>query len=291
MSKGMLIDTTMCIGCRACQVSCKRQNHLPAEGLDFHAECGGYQSPATMSGKTFSLVTFNEVEDDNGDFKWVFAKRQCMHCIDPACQSACIVGALHRDESGAVIYDKDKCIGCRYCMLACPFSVPKFEWEKTIPYIRKCTMCFERINNAEGCTELNDQPLEGDARERIEAGSRQPACVKGCPTGALKFGERDELLREAHQRIADNPGRYHDHVYGEHEAGGTSVMYLSSVPFEQLGFPSTERVGTLAYPSYTHVATKGVPYIVLGVGALLSGLYWLSDRRQKVAAAEAKREG
>lgn len=283
MSDAFLIDTTRCIGCRGCQVACKQQNGLPAEETEFFGAEGGYQNPADLSSKTFTLVTFNEVMKDDGELKWVFAKRQCMHCVDPSCASACIVGALQKTESGAVIYDKRRCIGCRYCMYACPFGVPTLEWDKLVPYIRKCTMCFDRRSNSTPPDKVNGVPLSKDSKERHSASQQMPACARACVTGAIKFGDRDKLLKEAKARINMNPDKYVHHIYGEHEAGGTSVLYLSSVPFEKLGFPT--RVGTRSYPSYTHTAMGAIPYVILGVGTLLSGFYWVNQRRKEVEAA------
>jgi len=173
MSKGVLYDATKCIGCRACQVACKQWNELPAEKT---TNSGTYENPPRMSAYTFTKINFTEVEY-NGEFKWVFNKQQCMHCQEPGCAEACIVGALVKTEEGPVTYDDGKCIGCRYCMVACPFGIPTFEWDKPLPWIRKCTFCADR-----------------------QAAGLKPACVTTCPTGALKFGERDELIVEAQRR-------------------------------------------------------------------------------------------
>ncbi len=291
MSNGFLIDTTKCMGCRACQVSCKQANDLPAEKTSFFAGEGGYQNPPDFSGKTFCVVSFTEVESDNGKLDWVFAKRQCMHCDEPSCVSACLVGALKKTEEGAVVYDDTKCIGCRYCMLACPFGVPSFEWEKPIPYIRKCTQCTDRTQTDHSCESLNGKALSAESKTRFNASLSMPACAKACPTGAIQYGDKDKMLAIAKDRIAKNPDKYIDYIYGEKEAGGTSYLYLSSVPFEKLGFPATSRIGTRSYPSYTEPAMKSVPIVVLGVGAVLGGLHWLADRKQQVQAAEAGKEG
>ena len=255
MSKAMLIDLTRCIGCRACQAACKQWNNLPAETT---ANWGSYENPPRRSAKTWTTVTFNEVEE--GDkLTWVFAKRQCMHCEEPACASACIVGALHKTPEGAVVYDDYKCIGCRYCMVACPFNVPTFEWDKPAPYIRKCTFCADR-----------------------QAGGLEPACAKACPTEAILFGERETLLQEAHARIAAQPDQYVNHIYGEKEVGGTSVMYLSPVPFEKLGFPT---LGPEPIPRYADIAMLAVPPTIVGVAAAMGGIYWVIKRREKMSRA------
>jgi formate dehydrogenase iron-sulfur subunit len=286
MSRSTLIDTTRCIGCRGCQVACKQAKDRPAEHTEFFAADGGYQNPAVLSSKTLSLVGFHEVDTDAGEFKWVFTKHQCMHCLEPSCASACIVGALHRNEDGAVVYDTSKCIGCRYCMIACPFGIPTLEWDKTVAYIQKCDFCSDRQADAATPTELNGAPLSPESTARFTSSQQMPACAKGCPTGAIQFGERDALLAEAKARLQAHPDRYVDHIYGEKEAGGTAMMYLSAVPFERLGFPS--RVGTQPYPSFTEPAMKAVPGVVLGVGGLLAGSFWLTNRREAVQAEEGK---
>jgi formate dehydrogenase iron-sulfur subunit len=256
MSKAMLIDLTKCIGCRACQAACKQWHDLPAESTE---NWGSYENPPRRSAKTWTTITFNEV-DDGDKFAWVFAKRQCMHCNEPACTTACIVGALHKTAEGPVVYDDKTCMGCRYCMLACPFDVPTFEWDQAVPYIRKCTFCTDRL----------------EAR-------MEPACAKVCPTNALLYGERPELVAEARARIKANPDKYVDHIYGEKEAGGTSQLYLSPVPFEKLGFPTLKPE---PIPRYADVAMLAVPPTIVGVAAAMGGVYWISNRREKLSQAK-----
>lgn len=282
MSKGVLMDMTKCVGCRGCQVSCKQAHDLPAEKTSFFAG-QGYQNPPDLSGDTLTVVGFTEVQEEGKDLKWVFAKKQCMHCVEPSCVSACLVGALIKQEDGSVTYDNSKCIGCRYCMIACPFQIPRLEWDKTVPFIKKCDNCFDR-RNTDAPTAINGTALEGQALATFATSQQTTACSKACPTQAIKFGERDALLAEAWARINQNPGKYVRHVYGEHEAGGTSVLYISSVSFDKIGFPMN--VGTRAYPSYTHLAKSAIPPIIIGVGGLLAGVYWLNQRRAEVQAAE-----
>ncbi|MCP4168761.1 MAG: 4Fe-4S dicluster domain-containing protein [Chloroflexi bacterium] len=260
MAYAMLIDLNKCIGCRACQAACKQWNDLPAEST---TNFGSYENPPRRSAKTWTSVTFNEVTDE-GQFAWVFAKRQCMHCEQPACASACIVGALHKTEEGPVIYDKKKCIGCRYCMLACPFNVPTFEWDSPVPYIRKCTMCADRL--AEGT---------------------QPSCAKACPTAALLFGQRDELVAEGHKRIRAAPAEYVPHMYGEKEVGGTSYLYLSPVAFEKLGFPT---LGEEPIARYADAAMIAVPPTIVGVSAIMAGAYWFIRRRDRLMQQAAAQD-
>ena len=292
MSNGFLIDLTLCVGCRSCQVACKQWNNLENEDPlpRFFAKKRGYQNPEKLTARNYCYVSFHEFPCEKNGVKWVFAKRQCMHCIDPACVSACLVGALTKTESGAVLYDDSKCIGCRYCMLACPFDVPTYEWDKVVPYIRKCTQCFDRTRPHPTNTELNGAPMPDEHKARDEAAAHQPACAKACPTGCIEFGDREALLQEARKRIADHPDQYVNHIYGEKEAGGTSCLYLSSVPFADIGFPATDTIGTRSYPSYTAAAMNSVPAVVIGVGAALACVHWLADRKTRVALAESAKE-
>ncbi|MQY80734.1 MAG: 4Fe-4S dicluster domain-containing protein [Dehalococcoidia bacterium] len=252
MSKGVLYDATKCMGCRACQVACKQWNELPAEKT---TNSGTIENPPKMSARTFTKINFTEIED-NGKFHWVFNKLQCMHCEHPACVTACPVGALQKTEGGPVTYDDNICFGCRYCMVACPFGIPNFEWEDPLPWIRKCTFCADR-----------------------QGGGLEPACVTTCPSGALKFGERDDLIAEARERIAAEPSRYVDHIYGEHEVGGTSWLYLSPVPFEKIGFPTLDSKPVTVDAER---AMSAVPPVLLGVTATMAGIYWVIKRRQKM---------
>ena len=250
----MLSDLTRCIGCGLCQQACREWNHLSAkqEGAQ-----GGVRQDACLSAQTWTLPELHKVNMD-GEIHRVFVKRQCMHCVDPACVSACPVGALQKQENGAVTYDCTRCIGCRYCMVVCPFGVPKFEWQETLPRIRKCTFCTDR-----------------------QAAGMEPACSAACPTGALLFGDRDALIAEAKARIQAEPDRYYPHIYGQGEIGGTSWMYLSPVPFEELAFPAlkTEPVTTLSEA----VATYGTAGVAASVTVLLGGLYyWFNAREPKI---------
>ena len=176
----------------------------------------------------------NRFETDVGE---VYVKRQCMHCETPACAAACLTKALHKTDEGPVVWRASKCLGCRYCMMACPFDVPKFEYNSAVPRILKCRMCLERLRDGE-----------------------VPACVENCPAEALTFGKRGELLEIARQRIYQNPGDYVSHIYGEHEAGGTNWLYISPVPFDQLGFRTD--LDTTAYPEFTRDFLTSVPIVL-----------------------------
>jgi formate dehydrogenase iron-sulfur subunit len=245
--KGMLSDLTKCIGCGWCQQACKDSNQLEGK-----INCPD-ADPTTLSAHTWTLAELKQVER-NGQSLQVFVKRQCMHCLQPACVSACPVGALQKSEEGPVTYDPSRCIGCRYCMVACPFGVPKFDWAKALPVISKCTFCSARQQDG-----------------------LAPACAAACPTGALIYGDREELITEAEARIRAHPDRYYPHIYGQDEVGGTSWMYISPVPFKDLGFPVLEPEPVTSLSEA--VAVYGTPSMAVGIAALLGGVYYWSGRR------------
>lgn len=219
MTAGVLVDLTRCIGCRSCQVSCKSWNDNPGEHTTFW---GAYDNPPGLTPYTWSIVKFAEVEVKSA-VKLVMSKIQCMHCLYPACIAVCPQQVYQKEENGVVTIEGEKCIGCQNCMKVCPFGVPHIKWVdnpdlafvNVEPQMTKCIMCFDRTSNG-----------------------LEPACVKACPTDALVFGDRDELLVEARNRMANFPDKYVDHIYGEKEVGGTAWMYLSPVPFTELGFAS-----------------------------------------------------
>ncbi len=229
----MLIDISRCVGCGNCQRSCIAANDLHPTSKQLEE----------LSAQTFTVVQRYDFEGG----KTRFVKRQCMHCLDAACASACPVSALYKTETGPIAYRPDRCLGCRYCMVSCPFNIPRFEWNKGLtPEIRKCMFCVERQ----------------------EAGLL-PACAENCPTGALKVGRREDLLKEAHARIAAHPRFYVNHIYGELEAGGTSMLYISDVPFALLGFRTD--VTTRPIPAYTWDVMSKLPWVVGGLAAVLTG--------------------
>ena len=242
MEFGILTDLSKCIGCEACANACKQVNNLKSD-----------IAPAL----TFDTWTVVE------RIGKVNVRRQCFHCIDPTCVSVCPVGALEKTKTAPVIYHEERCIGCRYCMMACPFGIPRYEWESTSPRVGKCIMCSSRL----------------------EKGG-QPGCTSVCPTGATIFGERDKLIETAMKRIQDNPGRYVDHIYGLKEVGGTSVLYLSDVPFEELGFPKT-RTDT-SYPKLTWAVLSQLPTIASVGGVLMCGIWWITHRRMEIAKSQAE---
>lgn len=260
---GMLVDLTRCIGCRACMVACKQWNDLPAEKTAFFAG-PGYQNPRDLSGDTYTLVRFHEILVPGEELKWVFSRKQCFHCLEPGCVSACPVAALIKQPGGEVAYDSEKCMGCRYCILACPFEIPRFQWEKSLPLIRKCTLCSDREELA------------------------QPACCATCPTGAMKTGPRDEVIQEAWQRIKDRPSQYVNHVYGEKEVGGTSLLYLSSVPFAELGFKTNLMERPVDY--FSKMSMQAVPWVAAGALAAISLLHVVTRRVEAREEDEKNRE-
>ena len=244
MSKALLYDATMCIGCKQCEQACATENKL-----DYDDAIAAEQRQSEH--KYTVVMTKGEK----------FMRRLCMNCEDPACASVCPVGALRKTSAGPVTYDADRCMGCRYCMVACPFGVPKYEWSKVLPKVKKCTMCSQRVSSG--------QPT---------------ACAEICPTGATKFGDREELIHEAENRIRENPGNYVNHIYGLNEVGGTSVLLLSGVAFEDFGYPKALSKDPL--PILTYRVLSRIPDFVPLGGMLLGGVWWITHRREEVAEAE-----
>ena len=277
---GLLYDATLCIGCKVCMVGCKQVNSQPggalwSEGMKAppYETIGGqplWDAPADLTGRTLNIIQAyrggagTAKDDVNG---YSFVKRQCLHCIDAACVSACPVSAMKKDPStGIVSYDKDACIGCRYCQVACPYNIPKFEWDQAFPQIRKCQLC-----------------------RHLEAG-KFSACAESCPVGATVYGKTEDLRREAARRLALRPGdlarfplqrvdsattveskvaRYEQHVYGLHEVGGSQCLMLAGVPFDKLGFPKLpEKSYASKSETIQHTLYKGM----IAPGILLVGL-------------------
>ena len=234
---GVLYDSYRCVGCRNCEYECASANGLPEPPDDIE--------PSRKTDDKHRTVV-NEYNTSNGVF---YSKVQCMHCNEPACVAACLTQAMYKTKDGAVIWRADKCMGCRYCMVSCPFDIPKFEYFSPNPKIEKCTMCYEN---------------------KVSKGEI-PACVAGCPAEALQFGTRRELIREARRRIAGQPEVYNDHIFGEHEAGGTSWLHLSPVPFDEIGVRTN--ISRESYPALTKTFLYSVPAIFVLVPALLAGVY------------------
>jgi len=242
-TRALLFDVTRCIGCGACAQACKETHGFPGTGEE-----------TELDAVTYTVVL------DKGDDRYL--RRMCMHCVDPGCASACPVGALHKTALGPVEYDASRCLGCRYCMIACPFGIPRYEWTRAVPEVRKCDGCYER-----------------------QSQGLPTACTEACPAEATVGGTRQELFEEAHRRIAENPGVYYPVVYGQEEAGGTSVFILSPVPFEELALPA---VGPRPLPDLTWASLEKVPGVVGIGGAALLAIHWITHRREEVAAAEGR---
>jgi len=240
MSWGILFDSTRCIACGACSAACKEQNGLPHR-----------------IEKQTTAYTWTVVERRGG----ANVRRLCMHCLTPTCASVCPVGAMKKTDAGPVVYDARLCIGCRYCIVACPFDVPKYQWDRPVPVVGKCVMCAPRL-----------------------AAGQAAACAVVCPTGATLFGEREALVREARGRIAREPSRYVDHVFGLDEAGGTSVLLLAGVPFVQFGLPGDlprEPLATLTWRGLSQL-----PDVVAVAAVFLFGVHWITSRRAEVCRSE-----
>jgi len=279
--RSTLVDITKCIGCRACQVACKQWNDRDGETTTLEDGLG-FQNPAVLSAKTYTLISFHEIVNDKkpGGLDYAFAMRRCLHCLEPACVAACPTTALYRQPDGPVTYSADKCIGCRYCVWACPWGVPSAEWHSLAPKIHKCTHCADRCDQPLPASR-NGAPLSADENTRYKDNIQVPACVKACPADALRYGTRDDMLKEARRRMAARPDKYVDHIYGEQEAGGTSVLYLSAVPFDKLGFPT---LGPEPLPAKSSVALGAVPPAVIALGALLGTAYSFFKRRSDAVA-------
>jgi len=255
---GCLVDLTRCVGCRKCEEACNRVNDLPAPNRSF-------EDPTVLNKlrrpdeKAYTVVNryFPGALGTQNQLVPTFVQIQCMHCQDPACASACIVGALTKNDNGAVNYDVSKCIGCRYCMVACPFEIPAYEYhDPTTPRVMKCTFCFERISKEGGL----------------------PGCAEICPVEAITYGKRSTLLKLAKKRIKENPAKYIDNIYGEHEVGGTSWIYIFGVPFDKLGFinvpdqPTPKLSETIQHTLFSYLWS---PIVLFG---LLGGIMWTSNK-------------
>ncbi len=235
----VLYDSTRCVGCQSCEVACAMEHGLPEPDMEDYPEIGKKRKEDENR-----RTVINAYDTSVGE---VYVKTQCMHCGQPACASACLTEAMHKTEEGPVIWRDPKCMGCRYCMISCPFDVPKFEYHSPNPKIEKCDMCYDRLKKGE-----------------------MPACVTDCPAEALTFGTRREMIAEARKRMNDDPELYHDYIYGEHEAGGTSYLYISPVPFDEIGFNTS--IQKSSYPELTKGFLYSVPTIFVLWPALLLGL-------------------
>ncbi len=240
--KGLLFDSTLCIGCGECYNACKVQNKLEKTNDDCLKD--------HLSGNTYTVV-----EDHQGNY----TRKLCMHCQFPTCESVCPVGAMKKTELGPVVYSAEKCIGCRYCMQACPHSVPRYEWSSLNPRIRKCIMCSDRVQQG-----------------------LPTACSEACQTGATIFGDIEDLRAEAKKRVKESPDQYFHEIFGMDEGGGTNVLILSKagVSFDQLGFATN--IPKEALPNLTARALEKIPSVVTAGSVFLGGMYWLTKRKNQI---------
>ena len=249
MARAILYDSVLCVGCRQCEETCSERWKLPYDEKIAAEE-------KTSAHKITAVRTHGER----------FSRKLCMHCIDPACASVCPVAALQKTEAGPVVYLEDRCMGCRYCMTACPFQVPTYTWSEILePKVAKCDLCADRLKEPTRCSEI-------------------------CPTEATITGDRDELIAKARERMKESPDSYYPAIYGIEEVGGTSVLMLSAVPFDQIGFSKSIPKENL--PQTTWAALQHIPNIVVSGSVLMGGIYWLNNRKEEVARAEGEgREG
>jgi len=260
---GVLVDTTVCIGCRNCEWACKKAHDLPAGNVESYEDKSTFKEMRRPN--TSALTVVNQYDSKRQINSPINVKVQCMHCDHPACVSACIVGAFSKNENGSVTWETNKCIGCRYCMVACPFQVPAFEYDKAInPQIMKCDLCFER------------------AKEGL-----LPACVDICPVEALTYGSRSELIKIARERIKNYPDKFIDHIYGENEVGGTSWIYLASQDLAKT--KALPKLGTGTAPGVSESIQHGIfAYFVppASLYALLGGIMWLNKKKKNSTNGE-----
>lgn len=248
-SFAILTDVTRCIGCEECVAACKEINRTGLADAPWE-----WQGRATDLSST-RWTTIQQTPEGR------HVRVHCRHCLDPGCAAACPVSALRVTDEGVVAYDPSICLGCRYCLMACPFRMTRYEWESTNPRVRKCILCYENLKAGE-----------------ID----QPECTAKCPTGATIFGERDVLLAEARKRLTKFPDKYVNHIWGEHEVGGTSVLYISDVDLVTAGWPSS--LGDHAVPDLATKVLHTVPTTFVTVGLAMAGIHWVVKRRQKLAA-------
>ena len=251
----MLIDIARCQGCDSCALACKEANQLPLKE----------NPPAKLDADTYTFVDRRQVTVANGEVETRYVKRQCMHCLNASCVSACPAAAMHKTEEGPVYYRANRCLGCRYCMMTCPYYALAYEYNSPNPRVMRCTMCYPRLK-------------EG----------KLPACVEACPMEALTFGKREDLIAIARERIRKYPHRYIDHIYGEQEMGGTSWLYITGAPFEDIGLRTD--LGVTPAPELTSGALSLVPMVIGMWPVLLGGIYKITQRKEKIADAERRQE-
>jgi len=247
---GILVDVTRCTGCNQCVEACAKANQLPADLPAPQDVDDG------LSARRYASIVYHDGRP---------VRKFCRHCLEPACVSVCPVGAMGKTADGPVVYNYDLCMGCRYCMMACPYGIPRYEWDSAAPRVQKCNLCSDRLTQG-----------------------KLPACVDICPEQALLFGERDALLKVAHQRIQMGGVKYQPVVYGEHEVGGTSVLYISDVPLDFLRLSSTPSDRPLPGLSWNWLGK--VPGVALSTTGLMTGLFWIIGRRMLAEERRAARK-
>ncbi len=256
---GVLYDLSLCVGCRSCEKACNAENKLPEPKVPFDDK-SVFEETRRPTVEAYTVV--NRFPNPKDPGKPLYRKVQCNHCNEPACATACPVHAYTKTPEGPVVYNENLCFGCRYCMVACPYYVPAYDYNSALePKISKCTMCYPRVKKG-----------------------LPTACSEACPTGALTFGKREELIKLAQEKIRKNPGKYVDHIFGEHEAGGTSWLYISGVPFEHYGFPTHIQKAPLI--ENTKDFLSSVPLVFTIWPALFGMLYVASHHR--TASGEKK---
>lgn len=249
---GVLVDVTRCVGCRQCEKACNEWNKLPKPDKPFD-DRSVFNKNRRPNEKAYTVVNKYDV---NG--QTIYRKIQCMHCNEPACASSCPIHAYSKTKEGVTYYNEDRCFGCRYCMTACPYNIPAYDyWSALEPKVIKCTFCYDRLK-------------EG----------KRTACSEACPTGALTFGKRIDLIKIARERINKEPGKYIDHIYGENEVGGSSWMYISSVPFEKIGLPRDLPNNPLIEETMGFLSA--VPIVLTVWPALFTAIYYSNIHRDKL---------
>lgn len=263
---GVLVDTTVCIGCRRCEWACKEWNKLPDQRplKEYEKDIEVFNKIRRTRDDTYTVV--NRYPNPRDPSRPIFVKKQCMHCFEPGCASSCFVKAFTKRPVGAVTYDASLCVGCRYCMAACPFDIPAYQYyDAFTPEVTKCTFCFDRISKIGGV----------------------PACVEICPVETMTFGRRQDLIELAHKKIKDHPNRYIRHIYGENEVGGTSWLYLAGVPFDRIGFRTD--LGVVPIPTMSKPFLSLVSPVFIVIPALAMGFYSFKKRRDELAEEELKK--
>jgi len=255
----LLHDTTLCVGCRSCEAACNVVNELPKAT----APIGDQAVFAKERRPTATALTV--VNRYAVDGKLVYRKQQCMHCNEPSCVSVCLVSALTKSPEGPVVYDPQACMGCRYCMTACPYYALAYEYGSNNPRVMRCTMCYSRIKDG-----------------------KNPGCADACPTGAIQFGKRSDLLRVARDRFQKHPGKYVEHIFGEHEFGGTSWMLVAGTSFGNLGLGSFANASHTPLPELTKSFLSLVPLVLTLWPGLLVGFYAFTQRKEKLSEEEAR---